>query len=211
LRIKSKMTIKQKKKFLIEILKAITKLVIAGGIIGIFHKYDFWIAVFLAINIGWRFYTYVFKPKVKNLILFYGMFITGIAGILAEYWGVSNNHWSYHDLGNGRMLPYWLVFAWMLAFYFLYNLEIRLVNVLKYKTIQSKIYLMLFVAIIFPAFGEIITINLGVWTYHWPMQLFGVPLYAVLCLVILHMFINFIMAVVCKKYLIQDPIFSVKS
>ena len=50
----------------------------------------------------------------------------------------------------------------MLAFHFLYKLEKNLIPLLKHKTQLNKIILAIVLALIFPAFGEVITINLGV-------------------------------------------------
>lgn len=205
------MKIEKKGKFVYEIVMVSFKLIMAGLVIGLFHKYDFWITILLICFMIWKLFPKVFKNFNQNLILFYGMLLTGLLGISAEYWGVSNGYWTYHDLSGGREFPYWLFFSWMLAFYFLYKLECRLIVYLKPKNLKTKVILAIFVSMIFPVLGEIITINLGVWTYDWPMKFLGVPLYAVLALIVLHMFVNFILVIVCKKLNIQDPIFTLNS
>ena len=96
----------------------------------------------------------------------------------------------------------------MLAFYFLYSIESRLIPYLKYKTIKNKLIIAFWLSLIVPAFGEIITINLGVWTYYWPYQVFGVPLYAFMCLVFVHMIVYGILAFICKKKKINDVVFT---
>ena len=70
--------------------------------------------------------------KNKNWILIIGMLITSFGGMVGENWGVSNQYWEYHKVSN--KLPLWLPFAWMLAFYFLYSLEFKLISFLKNKT-----------------------------------------------------------------------------
>lgn len=192
--------------FLLEILKAFIKLCIAGLLIGLLKSYDLIIALILLIKIIHVVYKNVIISKIKNWILLYGMSLTGLAGMIGENWGVSNAYWEYHIVS--RELPLWLPFAWMLAFYFLYSIESRLIPYLKYKTIKNKLIIAFWLSLLVPAFGEIITINLGVWTYYWPYQLFGVPLYAFMCLVFVHMIVYGILAFVCKKKKINDVVFT---
>ena len=192
--------------FLLEILKAFIKLCIAGLLIGLLKSYDLIIALILLIKIFHVVYKNVIISKIKNWILLYGMSLTGLAGMIGENWGVSNAYWEYHKVS--RELPLWLPFAWMLAFYFLYSIESRLIAYLKYKTIKNKLIIAFWLSLLVPAFGEIITINLGVWTYYWPYQLFGVPLYAFMCLVFVHMIVYGILAFVCKKKKINDVVFT---
>ena len=192
--------------FLIEILKTFIKLCIAGLLIGLLKSYDLFIALILLIKIIHVVYKNVIIPKIKNWILLYGMSLTGLAGMIGENWGVSNAYWEYHKVS--RELPLWLPFAWMLAFYFLYSIESRLIPYLKYKTIKNKLIIAFWLSLLVPAFGEIITINLGVWTYYWPYQLFGVPLYAFMCLVFVHMIVYGILAFICKNQKINDIVFT---
>ena len=192
--------------FLLEILKAFIKLCIAGLLIGLLKSYDLIIALILLIKIIHVVYKNVIISKIKNWILLYGMSLTGLAGMIGENWGVSNAYWEYHKVS--RELPLWLPFAWMLAFYFLYSIESRLIPYLKYKTIKNKLIIAFWLSFLVPAFGEIITINLGVWTYYWPYQVLGVPLYAIMCLVFVHMIVYGILAFICKKKKINDVVFT---
>ena len=194
------------KAFLKEILKALAKLILAGVLIGLLKSYDWLIAILLLLKIAHVIYVNIIKSEIKNWILLIGMLITGLGGILGEYWGVSNQYWEYHEVS--RELPLWLPFAWMLAFYFLYRIESGLIPYLKNKTTQNKLIIAFWLSLIIPAFGEVITINLGVWTYYWPYQIFGVPLYAFACLVFIHMLIYVILSQVCKKYKINDIVFT---
>lgn len=198
--------ITNKKKFSLEVLKGILKLIIAGVFIGYLKEYDFWIAIILAVKILHNIYRDIIKPKSKNWLLLIGMLLTCFGGIVGETWGVSNGYWEYHEVAGE--LPLWLPFAWMLAFHFLYKLEQNLIPLLRIKSQKNKIFLALLLALILPAFGEIITIYLGVWTYYWPYQLFGVPLYAFVCLVFVHMLVYTILHLVCKKYKIKDIVFN---
>ena len=194
------------KGFLIEILKAIIKLCIAGFLIGFLKSYDAIIAIILFLKILHIIYKNIIIARTKNWILLIGMIVTGFGGIVGENWGVSNNYWEYHEVS--KELPLWLPFAWMLAFYFLYSIESKLIAFLKNKTISNKLIIAFWLSLLVPAFGEVITINLGVWTYYWPYQIFGVPLYAFICLVFVHMLVYGILSFICKKWKINDIVFS---
>jgi hypothetical protein len=194
------------KGFLVETLKAIIKLCIAGFLIGFLKSYDAIIAIILFLKILHVIYKNIIIAETKNWILLIGMIVTGLAGMIGENWGVSNSYWEYHKVS--RELPLWLPFAWILAFYFLYSIESRLIPYLKYKTIKNKLMIAFWLSLLLPAFGEIITINLGVWTYYWPYQVFGVPLYAFMCLVFVHMIVYGILAFICKKKNINDVVFT---
>ena len=192
--------------FLLEILKAIIKLCIAGFLIGFLKSYDAIIAIILFLKILHVIYKNIIIAKTKNWILLIGMIVTGFGGMVGENWGVGNNYWEYHEVS--KELPLWLPFAWMLAFYFLYSIESRLIAFLKNKTISNKLIIAFWLSLLVPAFGEVITINLGVWTYYWPYQIFGVPLYAFICLVFVHMLVYGILSFICKKWKIKDIVFT---
>ncbi|WP_439128460.1 hypothetical protein [Polaribacter sp.] len=198
--------ITNKKEFFIEVLKAILKLVIAGVFIGYFKEHDLLIACILLLKIFYNIYKDIYKPKNKNWLLLAGMLLTCFGGIVGETWGVTNGYWEYHEVDSA--LPLWLPFAWVLAFHYLYKLERNLIPLLKEQTQKNKIILAIILALILPAFGEVITIYLGVWTYYWPYQLFGVPLYAFICLVFVHMLVYTILHFICKKYKIEDVVFN---
>ncbi|MGY8909848.1 MAG: hypothetical protein ACKVIG_08320 [Flavobacteriales bacterium] len=196
-----------KKKFFTEITKAVIKLIIAGVLIGVLKKYDAIIAGILILKIIHNIYKDILKPKTnKNYLLIVGMLLTGFGGIVGETWGVANGYWEYHQVN--RAIPFWVPFAWMLAFHYLYKLEGKLIPLLQHQSQKNKIILAIILAIILPAFGEIVTIYLGVWTYYWPYQIFGVPLYAFICLVFVHMLVYTILHFICKKYKINDVVFN---
>ncbi|TVZ55352.1 hypothetical protein OD91_0598 [Lutibacter sp. Hel_I_33_5] len=201
------MIITNKKLFSKEILKALLKLIVAGVLIGVLKKHDVIIAGILGLKLLYNINKEIIQPKTnKNWLLIIGMLLTGFGGIIGEYWGVSNGYWEYHEVG--RELPLWLPFAWMLAFYFLYKLEANLIPTLKNQSSKNKIILAIILALILPAFGEVITIYLGVWTYFWPYQILGVPLYAFICLVFVHMLVYVILNFICKKYKIKDIVYN---
>lgn len=199
--------ITNKKQFSIEILKAIIKLLIAGILIGVLKQFDIIISGILILKIIHNIYGEIIKPKTnKNWILLVGMLLTGFGGAVGEIWGVSNGYWEYHQVT--RAIPLWVPFAWMLAFHYLYKLERNLIPLLKKQAQKSKIFLAIILALLLPAFGEIITIYLGVWTYYWPYQILGVPLYAFLCLLFVHMLVYYILHFICKKKNINDIVYN---
>ena len=198
--------ISSKKIFIKEIGKALLKLILAGVVIGVFKKYDLILAILLFLKVVQNCYKEIVKPTTnKNWILLIGMLLTGFGGIVGETWGVQNGYWEYHEVN--RELPLWLPFAWMLAFHYLYKLERNLIPLLSNQTQKNKIFFAIILSLILPAFGEMITIYLGVWTYYWPYQIFGVPLYAFICLVFVHMLVYTILHFICKKYQWKDTVF----
>lgn len=198
--------ITNKKVFFKEILIALGKLIIAGVLIGLLKKFDIIIALLLVLKIFYNVYKEIIKPENnKNWVLLIGMLLTGFGGIIGETWGVYNGYWEYHEAS--REIPLWVPFAWMLAFHYLYKLEKNLIPYLSKQTQKNKIILAIILALILPAFGEVIIIQLGVWTYYWPYQIFGVPLYAFLCLVFVHMLVYYILHFICKKYKIDDIVY----
>jgi hypothetical protein len=199
--------ISNKKRFSLEILKAIIKLIIAGVLIGVLKKHDVIIASIIVLKIAHNIYKEVIVPKTnKNWILIIGMLLTCFGGIVGETWGVANGYWEYHEVT--RELPLWLPFAWMYAFHYLYKLEKNLIPLLQNQIQRNKIILAIILALVLPAFGEVITIYLGVWTYYWPYQILGVPLYAFICLVFVHMLVYTLLHFICKKYKINDIVFN---
>lgn len=193
-------------KFSKAFLIAVFKLVLAGGFIGSLKEYDELIACILILKIIHNIYIEIIVPKKnKNWLLLIGMLLTGFGGIVGETWGVANGYWEYHEVT--KAIPLWVPFAWMLAFHFLYKLERNLILLLEDQSQKNKIILAIILALILPAFGEVVTIYLGVWTYYWPYQIFGVPLYAFLCLLIVHMLVYVILHFICKRYKINDIVY----
>ena len=190
----------------IEVIKALVKLIVAGVFIGLLKEYDLIIAISLALKVLYNIYREIIKPDDKNWLLLIGMLLTGFGGIIGEIWGVSNGYWEYHEISGE--LPYWLPFAWMLAFDYLYKVERKLIPFLPNPSQKNKILLAILLSLILPAFGEMITIYLGVWTYYWPYQILGVPLYAFICLVFVHMLVYVLMNAICKRYKIEDIVFT---
>ncbi len=193
------------------VFRAFIMLLIAGGLIGLLHHQDGLIAIVLALLIPllfWRVVKTQHYPQQK-LIIAGGVLLTGLLGTAGEVWGVTYGHWAYHDLSGGRHFPYWLPFAWMLAFIFLYRLEASFISLLGLKTLKSKLILAATISTLLPTWGEIITINLGVWTYYWEYQLLGVPLLAIFLLMVFHTGIYLLFTAICQRWDINDPVFSI--
>jgi hypothetical protein len=190
------------------IAKNFIKLTLAGFLIGSFNAYDSWVAFFLAIYLVYSLVKRWKRNAEDKLVFLTGVILGGILGVCCELWGIYFGYWEYHDLSFGRSFPYWLPFAWALAFSFIYQLEKDLFESLKIEKIQPKILLSLIVAMTFPTYGEIITINLGVWTYYWPLQVFGVPLLAIFLLMVFHTGVNFLMVLICKHFGWKNTVFN---
>jgi hypothetical protein len=200
-------------KFTFILFKSFLLLLIIGFIIGKFHEYDLLILIFLILISSYRFYKYLkINPyKYKSIILISGVLLSGILGFTAEVWGVENGYWFYHDLSENRQYPYWLPLAWGLTFMFFHRIEEQVLEVVKINSLKVKVFLIMFLSAVLPTWGEIITINLGVWTYSWPIQFFGVPVLAIFLLVIFHTLICVTFTYSCKKLNIYDPVFNNKT
>jgi energy-coupling factor transporter transmembrane protein EcfT len=115
----------------------------------------------------------------------------GAMGFLTESWGTQNGHWTYHHLPAGQSVPMWVPFAWSIAAVTLGKTESYLKKSLSNseKTHQSLIRVgsMVLLGMLLPFTGESICIALGVWEYHWPFQLLGVPVFALVLLAYAHL------------------------
>lgn len=191
------------------ILKSLFVLIVGGGVIGILHEYDVLVALILSVVLIYKFRqeSKINPSSYKTKLLFFGMLIQLTLGMSIELWGVSNDYWAYHDLSNGRIIPIWLPIAWANTFVYFYRLERELFQNVPDLTIRSKMTILLAIYAVLPAFGEMITINLGVWTYFIGYQLFGVPLVAILALTGVHLLAFLAFRSVLKKLQISDPVF----
>ncbi len=192
------------RKLIIELLK----LSLAGIFIGVFHSFDLVISILLSIVSFVIFLRKIAEQGKQKWVYISGMILSAIMGILVESWGIANDHWTYHDLSGNRTFPYWLPFAWILAFVFLYSVEKKIITIQKIKSFKTKLLIVFAVSLFLPAIGEVITIYLHVWTYHWPMKVLGVPIYALLGLPFFHMIVNTVLMFICKQYNISNPVFS---
>lgn len=202
---------KNEQRLLAELLvKNIIKLVLAGAIIGIFHRYDLYVAVFLLVYLLYTLSKKFIANDPEKWIFLIGIGLTSVLGIICEKWGIHNGYWSYHNLENDREFPFWLPVAWGLAFSYIYRIEKEIIIIKDIKSIYSKILLALGIAMFFPTVGEMVVINLGAWTYHWPLQFLGVPLLAIFLLMVFHTGVNFLLIAICRKLKIQNVVFSLR-
>jgi len=156
-------------------------------------------------------YTLVRKFKQNDeekWVYLIGVSLTSLLGIICESWGVSNQYWSYHNLDGNREFPYWLPVAWAWAFAFIYSVEKQIIQIKNIHSTSSKVGLAMVIAMIFPTIGEMVVINLGAWSYHWPLQFFGVPLLAIFLLIVFHVGISFLMAIILRRFKIDNVVFS---
>lgn len=184
------------------------KLILAGAIIGIFHQYDLWVAVFLSVYLVYILSKKFYQNDKEKWIYLIGILLTGICGVICESWGIYNQYWSYHNLENNRDFPYWLPIAWGLAFSFIYRLEKEIILIKNIQSHFKKVMLALFISMIFPTIGEIVVINLGAWSYHWPLQFLGVPLLAILLLMVFHTGVNLLLMFICRQLNISNVVFT---
>jgi len=183
-------------------------LLIAGVIIHLLQSHDVWLMLVLAMS---TVFIVLKKRKSASLnIYFLGFLISALGGVLAENWGISNGFWKYHGLPDRREFPYWLPFAWGLAFSFLYSFESFYIRTLGIKSLRDKLFLTMLASLVLPVFGEIITVYLGVWTYYGDYKILGVPLYAMGLLVLFHTSTFLLLVIVNSYWKRPDPVFSAR-
>ena len=173
------------------------------------HEYDSVVAAALLAILAlffWR--TYQSNPSThRAVILIAGGLFTGFFGVQAELWGISNGYWVYHDLSDGRDFARWIPFAWALAFVFLYRIEEFLFNHLNLHSLKSKLLLVAPLSGLLPAWGEMVAINFGAWSYSWGYQFFGIPILTVVLLTVFHVCVFLTLTFICRKYQIDDNVY----
>lgn len=185
--------------------KRLLVLILAGVLIGKLHSDDLLVAMILA---AYCIVVYFRKRKMEGARLYFlGFGLSAVGGVLAEHWGISNGYWAYHDLPDGRTFPYWLPFAWGLAFTFLYSFEKAYIVAYRITSFPAKLGLTLLVSALFPTLGEIVTVKLGVWTYYWPYKILGIPLYAIALLMVFHSGLFLLLWWIGKQWRTADPVF----
>ena len=120
----------------------------------------------------------------------------GTIGFLTESWGTLNGHWTYQYLPEGQTVPVWVPIAWAIASVLLCKSEDYLVRrQMKSDREQSwvrrigSVYLL---GMALPLTGESICIAQGVWEYHWPYKVLGVPLLALMLISYAHLVFSLI-------------------
>lgn len=128
-------------------------------------------------------------PLVIEEVFFLMTF--GTIGFLTESWGTLNGHWTYHYLLEGHTVPVWVPIAWAIASVMLCKAEHHLMGSSSKAggrgSIRRRISLVYLLGIALPLIGESICIAMGVWEYHWPYKVLGVPLLALMLLSYAHL------------------------
>jgi hypothetical protein len=191
-------------------VRAIILLFLSGAVIGFFHKIDWVIALICIVRI--LYFIFFNAPKTIDnqtlKIVYLGMAITTVLGVSAELLGIHFGFWEYHNLSDNRDFPYWLPLMWGLSFLFLFRIESRLIRLIKITHFSQKLLITAIVAFTLPTIGEIVAINLGVWTYYnMGPKLLGVPYLAMFLLMILHTGIFTFLTYYCRLKKIETTVF----
>lgn len=165
-------------------LKRLIYLTIVGIFIHLLQEQDILLMLILLVLVVLAIRRKLNSPNRAHYYLGFGL--SALMGVCAEIWGITNNLWEYHGLPNGREFPLWLPCAWGLAFSFIHNFESFYVKHLQLNSFKQKLILAILASVILPTYGEIVTVNLGVWTYHSDYKLFGIPYYAMFLLTLFH-------------------------
>ena len=192
------------------ILRYFFSLIIGGGIIGLLHPYDILVAVLLTALLAYKLSVEFRKESSSSKVrlLVFGVLIQAICGVLIELWGIHNDYWTYHNLPSNRDFPLWLPTAWGFTFLYFYRFEKGLFENIPNLSFTAKLGCVILIYSVYPTFGEMVTINLGVWTYAWGYQLFGVPLLAIVLLTLYHSAVYVVYWGVLRKLKISDPVFN---
>lgn len=146
--------------------------------------------IFLTVITGTALYSAIQKRSI--FIFFLKMLLaltTGTIGYLTESWGTTNGHWTYHFLPAGQTVPMWVPLAWAIAAELIFKLETEFAH---FKTLNSHpVVIMSICGVVFPLIGESVCIANGVWDYHWPYKIFGVPLLSLVLISWCHVTLSF--------------------
>jgi len=192
------------------VLRSLISLSLGGVLIGLLHDRDMILTGVLFVLLIYKLIKEISIEKTphKATILITGTLISALLGVAGEVWGIQNDYWTYHDLSGGRAFPYWLPIAWAFTFVYFYRFEKVIFTCFQLNSLKEKLVVIALIYTIFPALGEVITINMGVWTYSWGIQVFGVPLLAIFLLVFIHSVIFALFTYVIKKKNIANPVFN---
>ncbi len=173
-------------------------LLFAGFMLGALHKQQ-WILFTLLVVIGCLHIRRRFLHNKSNAICeLTGFILTTILGTSCELWGTYNEYWTYHDIPSYQLVPAWIPVAWGFT-YFAFHLFESCVFQLTTRR-RHSLMAIAFTSLILPTVGEYIPIYMGVWTYHWPYQLMGVPLLASLGIWAVHLVVFVTMNKLNQKY-----------
>lgn len=193
-----------------ELIYIISMLFMASSIISYFKSYHYAIGIFfLALIIISLIRTYKKKNLEKSIfwLSLFGISFTAIMGLIVEIWGTSNGYWTYFDIPKHIHVPFWVPFAWGLAYKAIYRVEQTLLQYFD-SPLQKWLFCVILPAMILPVLGEIFVIYFGTWNYSWQPQYLGMPLIAVILLCLFHVCIFLTMGKICQIYSIKDPVYS---
>lgn len=122
----------------------------------------------------------------------------GVIGYLTESWGTTHGHWHYYHLPPGQTVPYWVPIAWSIASVLIGKVEKYLDDYESSRvtphSVPVRIGCIFLSGMLLPLTGESICIALGVWEYHWPVKILGVPLLALMLISYAHLVFSLIKA-----------------
>lgn len=188
------------------------KVAVAGCLLGAFRTHDRILALLLGMALIRSFWRWSRMPSARRpdlLLMGVGTGLTLLLGAAAETWGTHSGHWTYHGLGPGRLMPEWLPLGWALAYHLLYGLEWKLSEALNLRPGLPRLGMAALACVWLPWLGEVTAIASGVWTYHWPLRLAGVPLLAVGLLVVAHLGIFALVSLLARGRASADPVYGV--
>lgn len=183
-------------------------LLFAGWVLGALHKVQ-WVllAVLLAVGFLRLYRKFSYDPLGATAHLT-GFLITLVLGTSCELWGTYNQYWTYHDIPAYQLIPVWIPVAWGFT-YFAFHLFEKYVCEFTTRP-QTSLLAIALTSLILPTVGEYIPIYMGVWTYHWPYQLMGVPVLASLGIWAVHTTVFLIMRKLSQKYQFDSPVYRLK-
>lgn len=198
------------KKLGLEVAFIFFLLFFAASIISYFKSYHYYIGIFLLLKIiisMIRSYNNAGTNKSVFWLSLFGVIFTAITGLIAEKWGTHNGFWIYLHIPKNVEIPFWVPFAWGLAYKTLYRIERNLIQYFS-SPVKKWIFCVIIPAIVLPTVGEAFVIYFDTWIYTWQPQYFGIPPMAIVLLCAFHVSIVVIMCKICQKFSINDPVYS---
>lgn len=198
------------KKLAFYFLLSLIKILIGSAFIGIFHASPYTVALTLALYIIYKLNKIKKYQDINFKLYIIGLLTTGTLGLITEYLGTHLGFWHYLDLLPQVTMPVWLIFAWPLVYVGLYQLEYNYCGILKLNSFTAKLQLTMLNAFLLPIAGEMLAINLGTWVYHMPLQsigLLGVPVIAMVLLMIFHTVIFILLSMLAKTFKLHDRVY----
>lgn len=195
----------------IRILKVCAIVAVTGVLIGVFRQ---WHVLLGGLLFGF-WLLYLIRRWSQNpadaphlLLAAVGMGLNLVAGTLVELWGTQNGHWTYWDLPPGVMVPFWVPVAWAWAYKVVHKVETILLESYPAEGIRKWTLFIILPSIAIPTLGELVAINLGVWSYHWQPQIWGMPPLAAALLGVFHVFVFWAMKRVCALMRVNDLVYA---